>query len=197
MFCWICKHISPPGSIYCAYCPGKKAFNAIICGGGHRCRIGMNTCPTCSSVEFSDHTLGIPVGWIAKGIALTLVIFLARVGFAHGSSLLSAVWVGASHAFGFVTNSNASSLGFVANATLAYGLTALVMGYLLLLVPGQGGGVGKFLREWPLHLLGRIFDALRRLAQSLGRALLRVSGLTTRPPGSDHQKSDHRKNDKS
>jgi RNA polymerase subunit RPABC4/transcription elongation factor Spt4 len=190
MFCWTCKHISPPGSIYCAYCPGKKAFNAIICGGGHRCRIGMKSCPICPSDDFSDHTLGIPVGWIAKGIALTLVIFLARVGFAHGSSLLSAVWVGASYAFGFVTHSNASALGFVANAALAYGLTAWIVGFLLLTVPGQGGGIGKFLREWPLHLLLRTFDALPRLALALGRALLRLLGMTRRPPGPDHRKNE-------
>jgi hypothetical protein len=190
MFCWTCKHISPPGSLYCAYCPGQKSFNAIICGGGHHCRVGMKTCPTCARNDFSDHTLGIPTGWITKGISLTLMIFLARIGFAHGGSLLSSLWIGASYAFGFATNSNASALGFVANTAFAYGLTAWLLGYVLLVVPGQGGSAGKFLRDFPLRLMLLTLRSLPRLALFLGRSVLRFSGLTTRSPGSEHRKNE-------
>ncbi len=195
MFCWTCKHISPAGSVYCAHCLTPRSFNAIICGGGHRCQTGTRTCPTCSRNDFSQPSLGIPTWWIAKGIVIALLAHLWNVGTVHGGDLFPALWVGAGYAFGFATNSDTGALGRLVNHAISYGLLAWFFGFFLLVLPGQGGKVGQFLRALPLQLVQLAFRHLPRLAKSLFLAGLHFTGLVSRKSGTRAGKSAPKKDE--
>ncbi len=183
MFCLTCKKLSSPGSTYCAYCPGGKSFNSIRCSAGHRCNIGVVSCPTCGSGEFCEHTYGIPTGWIAKLMTVAILVYLWKFGLAHSDSVLGALGAGASLAFGFMTNSpDKNALAYVLQVSLFYLVMAWVLGLWLTLMPSGGGAVGKFLRGIPSYLWRQIMRWVPRLAGWLGKGVLRLSGLVQSKP---------------
>ena len=182
IFCLTCKKLSSPGSTYCAYCPGGKSFNSIRCSAGHRCNIGVVTCPTCGSGEFSEHVYGVPTGWVAKLLTVAIVIYLWKLGLAHSDTVFGAFGAGAALAFGLMTNSDGNALGYVLQTGLFYLVMAWVFGLWLSIMPGGGGSVGKFLRSIPVLLWKQALRWIPRLGSLLWKGVMSLSGLTSKKP---------------
>ena len=182
MFCLKCKRLSPVGSAYCAYCPGKYSFNGIICSGGHRCHVGSQCCPTCGSSEFSEHTWGIRTGWIAKLGTVALLVYLWKVGLAHGGDILPILESGAAYTFGFMTNSDSNASGNALRTIFAYGFVFWMIGLWMHILPGQGGVLGKFFRSLPVRVYQLTLRWIPRVGLLLWRGVMRVSGLAASKP---------------
>lgn len=188
MFCIHCRRISPAGSVFCAYCPGApRSFNGVRCGSGHTCPIGIQTCPTCGSTEFSEWTRGIPTAWLAKLATLLLLLGGWKIGLAHLGSILDVIETVAAYCFGVLTNTNRTTLPFLVQTGLFYALLGWILGWWLRLLPGGGGAVGTLLRNLPVTAFRLLVRWLPRLLLSMGRAIVRLSGLST----PRHQKIGH------
>jgi hypothetical protein len=179
MFCCSCRRLSPPHSVYCSQCVGKRSFNGIVCGGGHRCQVGTVTCPTCGSDEFSDYTRGIPVDWVAKLATILLLVYVWKLGLAHHCELLPALWMGITQLFGFLTNSNACALENLLSTVFAWGFIVWIIGLWMNILPSQGWALGRFLRSLPVRVYQLTLRWIPRLLVLLWRGVVRVSGLAT------------------
>jgi hypothetical protein len=153
----------------------------------------VHNCPTCGNSEFSEHTYGLPTGWIAKLLTVALLVYLWKLGLAHSDSVLGAFFVGASYAFGFMTNSDKNALAYISQTGLFYLALAWVFGLWLSIMPGGGGAVGKFLRGIPGYLWRQFLRLAPRVGSLAWKGVVRVSGMApTKPvslPGKSKSKS--------
>lgn len=182
MLCLTCRRLSPPGARYCSYCPEGKSFNGIICAYGHRSCRGTLVCPTCRNSEFSEATWGVPTGWIAKVVTVGLLIMIWKIGLAHSSGVFSALGVGLSWSFGFLTNTNSGMLPALLRGAVAWGILAWLVGLWLSVMPGQGGALGRFLRGLPVRTFQHLLRASIYLIKGLGQTTLALSGLRAQKP---------------
>jgi hypothetical protein len=177
MFCVSCKRISPAGSVYCAYCPGRRCFNGIMCKNNHRNQIGTKTCPHCGTDEFSDHTWGLPTGYMVAPLTLLAVAYLWKIGLAHGSDIGHGLWVGTSHVFGFLTNSDENALYYLLRSAAAYLFLTWVIGLVFSVGPGSVGKFGNFLKGIPWQLVCLLWKGLPKVLGLLWRSGAKASGL--------------------
>ena len=184
MWCCKCWRLSPPGSVFCSQCEGKRSFNSIICGAGHRCQVGTVTCPTCGSDEFSEQTTGLPVGWMAKPVTILLLVYVWKIGLAHHSDVLPVLWIGVTKVFGFLTNSDAYDLENLLRTAVAWGFLFWMIGLGMHILPSQGWALGRFLRSLPVRVYQLIVRWVPRLLILLWRGIVRFSGLVTSKPSS-------------
>lgn len=182
MFCWKCKKTSPSGSVYCAHCPIRRCFNGVMCKNSHRCQVGTKTCPSCGSDEFSEHTWGLPTGWLAKIATVALLVYLWKVGLNHGSDVADGLWKGAAYTFGFLTNSDSNALSNVLRATGAYLFIGWIIGLYLSMLPGSVGKFGGFLRSLPAKSVLFVVGWVPKLLQLLWRGIIQLSGLKPQKP---------------
>lgn len=182
MFCLSCKKTSPSGSVYCAHCPGSRCFNGVMCKQGHRCQVGTKTCHSCGSNEFSDHTWGLPTGWLAKAATIALLVYLWKVGLNHGSDVANCLWWGATQTFGFLTNSDSNALPNVLRTIGAYLFIGWIVGLYLSMLPGSFGKVGGFLRSLPAQAALFCVRGLPKLLMMLWRGVIQLSGLKPQKP---------------
>lgn len=180
MLCLKCKHLSPPGSTYCTHCPDRRTFNGVVCGGGHRSSVGTRICGTCGSPEFSEYVWGIPTGWIARFATVAILVYIWKVGLAHGDQLLPILGSGVAYTFGFLTNSDSSALGHIVRTVLAYSFLGWVIGMWLHVLPGQGGALGRLLRGIPSRYWQTVTRLLPKLLGLAWRGVMKISGLATK-----------------
>lgn len=182
MLCLKCLKTSPANSVYCSYCPGSRCFNGITCKQGHRCRVGTKTCYSCGNNEFSDYTWGLPTGWMAKIATIALLVSLWKISLNHGSDIAGGLWLGATHAFGFLTNSDSNALPNVLRSIGAYLFIGWFIGLFLSMLPGSVGKFGGFLRSLPAKSLLLVVGWVPKLLQLLWRGIIQISGLKPQKP---------------
>ncbi len=177
MLCLCCKRLSPPRSAFCAFCEGGKSFNGIYCSSGHRCGVGTRSCPTCGNTEFSEHVWGLPTGWIAKIASVAILVYVWKVGLAHGGQILPILGRGIAYTFGFLTNSDSNALEYLLRTVCAYSFIGWLIGMWLHLMPGQGGAPGRFLRSIPARYWQLATRYVPKLLVLVWRGVVKLSGL--------------------
>lgn len=176
MLCCRCWRLSPPGSVYCSQCEGKRSFNGVICGGGHRCQVGTVTCPTCGSDEFSEHTTGMPVSWLAKPLTCFLLVCIWKLALAYHTTLFPVLWGGTADVFGFLTNSDSYALENLLRTMGAWGLVLWMIGLGMNVLPSKGWALGRFLRSLPVRIYQLIVRWVPRLLILLWRGVIKLVG---------------------
>nr|WP_309693261.1 hypothetical protein [Armatimonas sp.] len=137
------------------------------------------TCPTCGSDEFSEHTTGLPVGWLAKPVTALLLVYVWKIGLAHHSDVLPVLWIGVTEAFGFLTNSDAYALENLLRTAVAWGFVFWMIGLGMNTLPSQGWALGRFLRSLPVRTYQLTLRWIPCVLALLWRGVIRLSGLGT------------------
>ena len=92
MLCLRCWNWWPAGSRYCGVC--QRSLNARVCPEGHNNPLWgpQLTCNTCNQPLLHPGTLGLPMGWIAKGLYLFVFLGVGWQVVLHLNWILSRMW---------------------------------------------------------------------------------------------------------
>jgi hypothetical protein len=163
--CLACRHASPDGSLYCAYC--ARSLNCRLCEERHRNALGALCCTTCGSLQLSDGTRALRLGWVSALCAGLVALLLWKWFLAHAGPALEVVETGLLWGAAILFNSSIPRLLAGIREGMAWLVMLWMLGHLLHLLPGGGGQVGAWLRGLPFFLMRQAFRLLPRLLRLL------------------------------
>lgn len=153
----------------------------------------VDACSTCGSPQLSDAARGLPLTWLSRLIAMLLLLLVWKTAILPNLSAIVvflsgvALWCAA-----VMTNSSPGGIRILLLQAVRWLFTLWVVGHLMRVLPGEGGGIGRWLRDgMPLalwrHLTHRVLPAIIR---GLGRLLYwLLSSKNTANDGSGNHSS--------
>lgn len=159
-FCFYCKHLSPPGR-YCAFCGRTRGR---ICQRGHLSASYVTHCPVCGSNRLTEPTAWLPLSCVSLLVNLILAVVLFRWAAGHVGQVLCALLGGVEWAICLLTGATPSGLRQSVAAVIAWGITILVISYML---PAPAGAA---IRRGMVYGLWLAWSLLSRLLQTVWAA---------------------------
>ena len=147
ILCLSCRHASPSGSVYCGHC--ARSFNARLCSGNHRNTLSAQVCTACASHQLTEACIGLPLGWISRGLVLLGLVYGWKWLAAHLCLAERTVWSGFCTITAFLFNTRPACVEGFFTEIFAWIIVMTIFGHFLRFLPGAGGGTGKWLRSLP------------------------------------------------